>query len=834
MIAKQTDNNEKEEGHRKKKFPARKFHFYVTLDEEKCGNGCHGCMHIYIPSEYEGRIFHQAIRSGAHLWRTFTNIFTMVYSYGKQKGCGVRIFSSLTLIALLHLSTWTRVDGWSYNHSQTFMNWEKARQWCRVHYTDMVAIQNQEEIMHLNDYLPRQKPYYWIGIRKINDVWTWVGTNKTLTKEAENWAMGEPNNRKNNEDCVEIYIKRARDAGKWNDESCKKKKTALCYTASCKQDSCSGHGECVETINSHRCACFEGFFGEKCENVVACEAMESPNLGSCYHTFGNFSYNSTCQFTCENGYQLSDSRPLKCNASGNWSAEPPLCEAVQCSELVSSMPLSGPHDLQLQPSAEFSYGSTCTFSCADGFLLQGAESVQCTETGEWSADTPTCSAVQCSELVSSGNGSMDCVHPHGNFSYMSVCTFSCVKGHGLTASVSLTCGSSGQWSDSQPQCEAMRCPSLQMPLEGHMTCSSDSPAEFSYGSSCTFSCADGFHLQGAESVQCTETGEWSADTPTCSAVQCSELVSSVNGSMDCVHPHGNFSYIVQLNSSCTFSCADGFHLQGAESAQCTETGEWSAATPTCSAVQCSELVSSVNGSMDCVHPHGNFSYMSICTFSCVKGHGLTASVSLTCGSSGQWSDSQPQCEAISCQSPERNAHVVTECSHSSDSLRLNSSCTFSCADGFLLQGAESVQCTETGEWSADTPTCSAVKCPSLEKPSNGNLVCSYTFEFSSGYSYGSTCSFSCDEGVDLQGSETLTCNSSGTWTEEMPTCQAWPLLNPTSLGLAAAGVMGLTGLSMLMLLMKRLRQRAQQFDLNSSIDGDIPPQLYKNSIDSLI
>lgn len=94
----------------------------------------------------------------------------------------------------------------------------------------MVAIQNKDEINHLNDFLPFNPSYYWIGIRKMNGTWTWVGTNKELTEEAENWASGEPNGKGNNEDCVEIYIKRGKDDGKWNDEKCEKKKVALCYT----------------------------------------------------------------------------------------------------------------------------------------------------------------------------------------------------------------------------------------------------------------------------------------------------------------------------------------------------------------------------------------------------------------------------------------------------------------------------------------------------------------------------------------------------------------------------------------------------------------------------
>ncbi|CAL8253561.1 unnamed protein product [Merluccius merluccius] len=176
---------------------------------------------------------------------------------------------------------WTGgVAGWSYFYSNTTMDWKSARQWCRNHYTDMVAIQNQQEIEHLNSWLPRQPTYYWIGIRKVDNVWTWVGTNKSLTDQATNWATGEPNNANDgqgdgiNEDCVEMYIKRESQAGKWNDEKCVKPKTALCYAAACKNDSCV-HGECVEMINSHKCQYRQGFYGDKCEQgpVGACDCV---------------------------------------------------------------------------------------------------------------------------------------------------------------------------------------------------------------------------------------------------------------------------------------------------------------------------------------------------------------------------------------------------------------------------------------------------------------------------------------------------------------------------------------------------------------------------------
>ena len=118
---------------------------------------------------------------------------------------------------------------WSYHASTEIMTFEAARDYCQKTYTALVAIQNQEEIEYLNSTFSHSPSYYWIGIRKINGTWTWIGTNKSLTKEATNWAPGEPNNKQTDEDCVEIYIKREKDSGKWNDENCTKKKFALCY-----------------------------------------------------------------------------------------------------------------------------------------------------------------------------------------------------------------------------------------------------------------------------------------------------------------------------------------------------------------------------------------------------------------------------------------------------------------------------------------------------------------------------------------------------------------------------------------------------------------------------
>uniref|UniRef100_A0A8C7C5X7 p-selectin n=1 Tax=Neovison vison TaxID=452646 RepID=A0A8C7C5X7_NEOVI len=281
------------------------------------------------------------------------------------------------------------VAAWTYHYSTKAYSWNYSREFCQKHYTDLVAIQNKKEIAHLNEVIPYFSSYYWIGIRKVGDTWTWVGTKQPLTEEAENWAEHEPNNKKNNQDCVEIYIKSASAPGKWNDEPCGKRKRALCYAASCQDMSCSKQGKCIETIGNYTCSCFPGFYGPECEYVRECEDLDLPRQAfmNCSHPLGNFSFTSECRFHCAEGYKLNGPSKLECLASGVWTSEPPQCVAIACGPLQS--PVHGSMDCS-PSSGAFQDNTSCSFRCAEGFKLEGADLVQCTELGQWTAPAPVC------------------------------------------------------------------------------------------------------------------------------------------------------------------------------------------------------------------------------------------------------------------------------------------------------------------------------------------------------------------------------------------------------------------------------------------------------------
>ena len=61
-----------------------------------------------------------------------------------------------------------------------------------------------------------------------------------------------------------------------------------------------------------------------------------------------------------------------------------------------------------------------------------------------------------------------------------------------------------------------------------------------------------------------------------------------------------------------------------------------------------------------------------------------------------------------------------------------------------------------------------VTCPSLSGPSNGMINCVLGDDGVA--SSGDTCSFTCDTGYELTGSDTRTCQSDGNWNGSVAVC----------------------------------------------------------------
>ncbi|XP_056133161.1 P-selectin [Lampris incognitus] len=681
-----------------------------------------------------------------------------------HRGLLVFVLTALTR----DLSNGRGVRAWTYNYSTTqTRNWESARRWCQLKFTDMLAIQNQEETDYLNQLLPFRRTYYWIGIRKVNGVWTWLGTNRSLSTEAENWATGEPNNIRNGQDCVEIYIKREKDTAKWNDENCKKRKSTVCYTASCSELSCSVHADCVETIGNYTCQCHPGFQGPRCEEVEQCPALDLAVSGgtmNCSHPVALHSYNSTCELSCDEGYDLVGQNLISCDHTGHWTSNVSTCTVKRCAPISS--PTAGNVTCR-GTLGSFSFGSRCSFTCREGYSLSGHHTLTCQASARWSAARPECTAVQCSTLETPPHGSLRCQHPVGEFSYGSTCTTQCNEGFDLIGNNFTQCSSTGNWSDALPVCQARQCPILATaPHQGWMNCSHPY-FHFSHGSQCEFGCHAGFWLQGASTIQCNTSGVWSHELPTCQVMRC-DVISAPSPplSMNCSHPLGNFSY----GSRCAFSCEAGYAVNGTEEVRCASSGRWDSDTPTCTAISCGTLLDPEKGSVLCDHLYGPHRFNSSCWFHCDLGYRLVGAPRMLCQASGSWDHPSPLCQVEQCPALYLAVSGGTmNCSHPVALHSYNSTCELSCDEGYDLVGQNLISCDHTGHWTSNVSTCTVKRCAPISSPTAGSVTCRGTL---GSFSFGSRCSFTCREGYSLSGHHTVSCQASARWSAARPECTA--------------------------------------------------------------
>ena len=90
--------------------------------------------------------------------------------------------------------------------------------------------------------------------------------------------------------------------------------------------------------------------------------------------------------------------------------------------------------------------------------------------------------------------------------------------------------------------------------------------------------------------------------------------------------------------------------------------------------------------------------------------------------------------------------------------------TYSCGDGYRLQGSANRTCQAEGSWSGSAPSCAPVDCGPVPPLANG-----YFSALASTYS--NIAEYRCAAAYTLVGSATRTCQANGTWSNTTPTCQ---------------------------------------------------------------
>ncbi|XP_051780778.1 complement receptor type 2-like isoform X1 [Erpetoichthys calabaricus] len=379
---------------------------------------------------------------------------------------------------------------------------------------------------------------------------------------------------------------------------------------------------------------------------------------------------------------------ITCTGS-SWSVPSLICERKNCGippELYNG-------EYEITEGTEF--GATATAKCHEGYIIEGRDyHLTCGADGHWFGDSLVCDRVVCHILPEIKNGSHDSM---GRVQYGSVVTYNCNPGFDMIGNHQITCESNGEYSSQPPKCIKVRCPNINI-ANGWKISGFNLP--YAYKSSITFACDNGFQLNGPSFIVCDESGTWKPDPPTC--VKTIELwcpnINIANG-----WKIFGFSPPYVYKNSITFACDNGFQLNGPNTIVCDESGTWKPDPPTCVktiGVKCQDPPEIENGSHD---PESGIFSGSVVSYKCNPGLDLIGSDQLVCGNNGEYNSQQPVCKQVSC--PNINIENGAKTSGFGPQYRYKNSITFICISGFQLIGQSTIYCDENNTWKPNPPTC---------------------------------------------------------------------------------------------------------------------------------
>jgi CUB/sushi domain-containing protein len=232
------------------------------------------------------------------------------------------------------------------------------------------------------------------------------------------------------------------------------------------------------------------------------------------------------KFYCQDGYDLVGSTLAECTSTGEWNHPFPACVPWPC----ESPPI--PPNSQIQSTVIRPDIITAIVRCDPGFRLLGSN-LTCGPAGIWKGKAE-CEAQLCPlpKQLSTGKaviGDFKFTQPlKSSYGFGETIQFSCRLGYVLEdpQMSALTCADDGQWDEQKiPVCQPIRCPDVQVPKHGTVSGTSSI-----LDSRITFSCQEGYQLNGEEQITCRPDGTWSHPAmPVCVTRSCGDPPNIDNG-----------------------------------------------------------------------------------------------------------------------------------------------------------------------------------------------------------------------------------------------------------------------------------------------------------------
>lgn len=153
--------------------------------------------------------------------------------------------------------------------------------------------------------------------------------------------------------------------------------------------------------------------------------------------------------------------------------------------------------------------------------------------------------------------------------------------------------------------------------------------------------------------------------------------------------------------SCVFgSEGTGSCIETSPGAPSCGVGEFlEASTNLCRLVDCGDLPAFEHG--DATLDQDETTYEATASFACYVGYALEGVGSITCESTGQWSDALPVCELVDCGDPIGIVNGVVDYILAETGYQA----LYTCNDGYTAEGEVLHICQSNGEWLGNPVTC---------------------------------------------------------------------------------------------------------------------------------
>jgi formylglycine-generating enzyme required for sulfatase activity len=213
--------------------------------------------------------------------------------------------------------------------------------------------------------------------------------------------------------------------------------------------------------------------------------------------------------------------------SWTWQGTPLVCTLRECPPFDVANATESANN-PVGPNGR-SVGAELQFSCAPGYVVapnmsgQTSTSRTCGTDGAWVGGLPTCVRRACEALPSPQNvsGSPSINRPAGESEnvFLTSAMWTCRTGYSTNGNpaapltLSSSCTSNGTWS-AVSDCQAVECGSLSPPANGSVT----TPMGTRFNAMASYSCDSGYSLTGSSSRTCQADGSWTGSAPTCTVM----------------------------------------------------------------------------------------------------------------------------------------------------------------------------------------------------------------------------------------------------------------------------------------------------------------------------